>query len=94
VKNIVGALSLFLLFSAGAAESAKSAFVGVLKPGEAFAPFHEEHTGAGQVPIVDTDEVFPAAYVDDFEVDGDVTKAVWSKAKSLPRDNRERRESP
>ena len=66
------------------AESAKSAYVGLLKPGQAFAPAVEEASGAGHVPVVDTDEVFPAAFVEDFEVDGDVTKAVWQKAKSVP----------
>ena len=66
------------------AESAKSAYVGLLKPGQAFAPAVEEASGAGHVPVVDTDEVFPAAFVEDFEVDGDVTKAVWQMAKSVP----------
>ena len=34
--------------------------------------------------VVDTDEVFPAAYVEDYAIDGDVGKPVWTGAKVLP----------
>ena len=34
--------------------------------------------------LVDTDVVFKATRVDDFEVDGDVTKPVWQKAVPIP----------
>ena len=70
-------------FSACAADIAKSAYVALLNPGEVFAPV-DAGTGAGVEPVVDTDEVFPAAYVDDFTVDGDMEKAVWRKAKRVP----------
>ena len=39
--------------------------------------------GAAQ-PLVDTDEVFPAEYVEDFELDGNLAKDVWKKAEVLP----------
>ena len=61
--------------SAGVEPVAKSAYVSMLKPGEVFAPV-EGAAGAGVEPVVDTDEVFPAAYVEDFAVDGDMTKAL------------------
>lgn len=35
-------------------------------------------------PVVDTDFVFPAAYVEDFAIDGNVEKDVWKKASVLP----------
>lgn len=35
-------------------------------------------------PVVDTDEVFPAAYTEDYVLDGDVGKAAWKNAKVLP----------
>ena len=70
------------LFAAGA-PAAKSAYVPLLKPGEAFAPI-EDAACAGVEPVVDTDEVFPAAFVEDFAVDGDMEKAVWRKAARLP----------
>ena len=69
--------------SAGVEPAAKSVYVALLKPGEVFAPV-EGAAGAGVEPVVDTDEVFPAAYVEDFTVDGDMTKAVWQKAKRVP----------
>ena len=70
------------LFAAGA-PAAKSAYVPLLKPGEAFAPI-EDAAVAGVEPVCDTDEVFPAAFVEDFAVDGDMEKAVWQKAARLP----------
>ena len=47
-----------------------------------FAPIAEV-SGASLEPVVDTDEVFPAAYVEDFTVDGDLEKAVWKKATPI-----------
>jgi len=35
-------------------------------------------------PVVDTDEIFHAAYVEDFAVDGDMGKGVWGKAQPVP----------
>ena len=69
------------LFAASAA--AKSAYIAVLKPGEAFAPI-EDSAGASVEPVVDTDEVFPAAFVEDFALDGDMEKAVWQKSQPIP----------
>ena len=43
-----------------------------------------EVSGASLDPVVDTELVFPAAYVEDFTVDGDMEKAVWKKATPLP----------
>lgn len=54
-----------------------------LKSGEVFAPV-DVNAGASIEPLVDTDEVFPAAYVEDFKLDGDMTKDVWKKAKPVP----------
>lgn len=84
VRNLVMASAAAFCAVAGAVEGVKSAYVGVLKEGQSFAPVVEESAGAGFVPVVDTDEVFQAAYVEDFQVDGDVTKAVWRRAKSVP----------
>ena len=47
-----------------------------------FAPIAEV-SGASLEPVVDTDEVFPATYVEDFTVDGDLEKAVWKKATPI-----------
>jgi len=72
-----------MALAASAAEKAKSAYVAMLKPGEVFAPV-EEMAGAGVEPVVDTDEVFPAVYVEDFDLDGDMTKEVWRRARKVP----------
>ena len=40
---------------------------------------------AAPQPVVDTDEVFQASYVEDFALDGDVGKPVWGNAKAIPR---------
>ena len=52
-------------------------------PGDVFAPV-EASAGAWAEPVVDTNEVFPAAYVEDFDVDGDMGKPVWGTAKRVP----------
>ena len=44
----------------------------------AFAAF------AALQPVVDTDEVFPAAYTADYKLDGNLDKPVWKTAKVLP----------
>ena len=82
------AFAAFLAATAAASAAdtvlaAKSAYVALLKPGEVFTPV-EGASGAGVEPVVDTDEVFPAAYVEDFTIDGDMTKGVWKKAKRVP----------
>ena len=68
---------------ANASNKAKSEYVSVLEPGKVFAP-RDAVSGAGVEPVVDTDMVFPAVYVDDFAVDGDMDKSVWKKAKHVP----------
>lgn len=35
-------------------------------------------------PVVDTDEIFPAAYTEDYKIDGNLDKPVWKNAKVLP----------
>ena len=73
----------FAAMSLFAAPAAKSTYVALLKPGEVFAPI-DGAAGAGVEPVVDTEDIFPAAYVDDFEVNGDMDKPVWRKAKRVP----------
>ena len=73
-------------FAAGASDAvsaAKSAYVALLKPNEVFAPV-DATIGVGVEPIVDTDEVFPAVYVEDFKVDGNMEKDVWGKGRPIP----------
>ena len=66
------------------AQSVTSEFVPVREPGNVFDPIPEASGGNDTARLVDTTNVFTAAYVDDFAIDGDVTKAVWQKAKSIP----------
>ena len=81
--------------AADVVSAAKSAYVALLKPGEVFAPV-EGASGAGVEPVVDTDEVFTAAYVEDFKIDGDMGKDVWKKAHPVPAliDYRKKKEVP
>lgn len=81
---MAAALAASAAACAEAAQGAvKSAYVAVLEPGRAFAPVADA-AGAGIEPLVDTQEVFPAAYVEDFAVDGDMGKPVWRNARSVP----------
>ncbi len=83
IPHLAFRIALLAASAAFAAEAAKSAYIAVLKPGEVFAPI--ENAGGGSVePVVDTDEVFPAAFVEDFTLDGDMEKAVWQKSQPIP----------
>ena len=66
-----------------AAVSASSGFVPVLEPGNVFSPLPSSASGAASESVVDCPDVFEAAYVGDFAVDGDVSKSVWKKAKPV-----------
>ena len=48
--------------------------------GEVFSPIPEAKGGYDLSRLVDTTNVFTAAYVKDFAVDGDVSKQVWRNA--------------
>ena len=63
--------------SCHAAKPVVSEFVQVLGPGEVFAPVPEATGNTDAARLVDTPEVFTAAYAKDFEVDGDLDKEVW-----------------
>ena len=65
------------------AQSVTSAFVPVRAPGNVFDPIPEASGGNDTARLVDTTEVFPAAYVEDFAIDGDVSKPVWNKARPI-----------
>ena len=65
------------------AQSVTSAFVPVRAPGNVFDPIPEANGGNDTARLVDTPEVFAAAYVDDFALDGDLTKPVWDAAKPV-----------
>lgn len=95
MRHVVFAVICVMASAVTAAEKAKSAYVAMLKPGEVFAPV-DAAAGAGVEPLVDTDEVYPAAYVEDFTVDGDMGKTVWQKAKRVPElfDRRKKSEMP
>ena len=63
-----------------AAQSVMSEYVAVLPPGNVFAPIPEASGGNDSARLVDTEDVFSAAYVKDFAIDGDMTKDVWKRA--------------
>ncbi len=69
-------------FAAGA-KSVASEFVPVCAPGEAFRPIPNAAGGKETTRLVDTTNVFTAAYVKDFEVDGDVSKPEWKGAELI-----------
>lgn len=63
-----------------AAESVISAAVPVRKPGIVFDPIYESSGGNDTARLVDTTNIFTAVYVEDFSVDGDVSKPIWKNA--------------
>ena len=65
------------------AQSVTSAFVPVRAPGNVFDPIPEASGGNDTARLVDTTNVFTAAYVEDFAIDGDLSKSVWRKAASI-----------
>ena len=66
------------------AQSVTSEFVPVRAPGNVFDPIPEAAGGNDTARLVDTPEVFSAAYVEDFAIDGDMAKKVWRDAPSVP----------
>ncbi|MBP3406223.1 MAG: hypothetical protein J6N18_08990 [Kiritimatiellae bacterium] len=80
--NVFAAAVFCAAASCFASGPVTSGFVPVCKPGEVFAPVPEANGSAiDAARVIDTPVVFPAAYTEDFTLDGDVTKAVWKKAK-------------
>ena len=77
---IVFLLCLMGIISCSAAESVTSAVVPIRPPQNVFDPVFESSGGNDTARIADTTNVFTAIYVEDFSVDGDMTKAVWKKA--------------
>ena len=61
---------------------ARSGFVPMITPGDAFAPVNAVMDASADT--VDTDVVFEAVRTEDFTVDGDLTKPVWRKARPIP----------
>ena len=93
MKTVVFPLIAFAMyFGCIAAKPVTSDFVQVLGPGEVFAPIPEATGNVDASRLVDTPVVFTAAYAKDFEVDGDLDKAVWKNVPSytnfLPMANR------
>ena len=79
--KVLSLVSCFVASSAiAAAQSVTSAFVPVRAPGNVFDPIPEATGGNDLSRLVDTTNVFTAAYVKDFVVDGDMSKPVWQKA--------------
>ena len=66
-----------------AAQSVTSEFVPVRAPGNVFDPIPEASGGNDTARLVDTPDVFTAAYVEDFAIDGDLSKKIWEKAPSV-----------
>ena len=59
-------------------------FVAVLTGDAAvFAPITSDDGKGGPVSLFDTPDVYTAAYVRDFEVDGDPVKGIWRKAEPI-----------
>ena len=81
-RTVVCALVAACSFSSlHAAKSVISDFVKILGPGEVFSPIPEATGKTDAARLVDAPVVFTAEYAKDFEVDGDLDKAVW---KNVP----------
>ena len=65
------------------AETKTSAAVAVLAHDQAFAPMEAAGSGKSTETLVDCPEVFEAAFVGDFKIDGDMDKDVWKAAKPI-----------
>ena len=72
--RVVLLLSLLWTVCCFAAESVTSMPVPIRRPGNVFDPVYEASGGNDTARLVDTTNVFTAVYVDDFPVDGDVSK--------------------
>ena len=80
--NVLAAATFCAAASCFASGSVTSGFVPVCKPGKVFAPVPEANGSAiDAARVIDTPVVLPAAYVEDFSLDGDLEKSVWKKAK-------------
>ena len=75
--------SLACSFTLVAAQSVTSASVPIREPWNVFDSIADASGGNNASRLVDTTNVFVAAYAADFVVDGDVTKSVWSKARPV-----------
>ena len=85
----MGGISSFVVpllatFAVAAAQSVTSAFAPAQATENVFDPTPEASGGNDTARLVDTPEVFSAAYVADFAIDGDVPKKVWRDAPSIP----------
>ena len=80
MMRVVLLLSVLGTVCCFAAESVISAAVPVRKPGIVFDPIYESSGGNDTARLVDTTNIFTAVYVEDFSVDGDVSKPIWKNA--------------
>ena len=80
MKGISLALGCAFLVAFADGQSVSSGFVPVCAPGEIFKPIPKATGGNDLSRLVDTTNVFTAAYVKDFVVDGDMSKPVWRNA--------------
>ena len=67
--------------AATAAQAVSSGFVPVRGPMNVFDPIPEASGGNDTARLVDTTNMFTAAYTEDFPIDGDLTKSVWQRAE-------------
>ena len=70
---VFGFTAVAALTGAAASKSATSDFVPLKGPGEIFKPLYDSAGGSDTARMVDTTNVFTAAYVKDFAVDGDLS---------------------
>ena len=82
-KTAAALCGLAAMSCMASAQSVTSEFVPVRAPGNVFDPIPDASGGNDTARLVDTPEVFSAAYVEDFAVDGDLTKKVWGAAKPI-----------
>ena len=81
--HVFGLVAVAALAAVASPKSATSGFVPLQGPGEIFKPVHESVGGNDTARLADTTNVFTAAYVKDFPVDGDLTKKVWKRAGAV-----------
>ena len=81
--TVFSLVAVVALSGAAAQKSATSGFVPLQGPSEIFKPLYDSVGGSDTARMVDTTNVFTAAYVRDFVVDGDLTKKVWKSAGAV-----------
>lgn len=81
--HVFGLVAVAALAAVASPKSATSGFVPLQGPGEIFKPIHESVGGNDTARMADTTNVFTAAYVKDFDVDGDLAKKVWKRAGAV-----------